>query len=159
MEQETAASKWEGKQAVQVNGVTEEQAWSVVSDFCNVHEWFPTVDTCHRVEGTDGQTSLVRYCASNKIKDEETKWAKERLVEIDPVGRCLSYTRSLRITWGSDLTWRRSKCCQWTVEMNRMEKSVESSGRLCPILLMVGRRKTLNPTWVFVFNIWRIKWK
>ncbi|KAL0660211.1 hypothetical protein Bca4012_080796 [Brassica carinata] len=102
---------------------------------------------------------LVRYCASNKIKDEETKWAKERLVEIDPVGRCLSYTRSLRITWGSDLTWRRSKCCQWTVEMNRMEKSVESSGRLCPILLMVGRRKTLNPTWVFVFNIWRIKWK
>ncbi|KAF8080078.1 hypothetical protein N665_0976s0004 [Sinapis alba] len=91
MEQETTALKWEGKQTVQVNGVTVEQAWSVVSDFCNVHKWFPTIDTCHRVEGTDGETGLVRYCASNKTKDEETKWAKERLVEMDPVGRCLSY--------------------------------------------------------------------
>ncbi|CAH8360708.1 unnamed protein product [Eruca vesicaria subsp. sativa] len=92
MEQETVSLKWEGKQAVQVNGVTVEQVWSVVSDFCNVHEWLPTIDTCRRVEGTDGHTGLVRYCASTKTKDEEeTKWAKERLVEIDPMGRCLSY--------------------------------------------------------------------
>ncbi|KAG2249926.1 hypothetical protein Bca52824_089554 [Brassica carinata] len=68
MEPETAAFKWEGKQAAQVNGVTAEQAWLVLSDFCNVHEWFPTVDTCRRVEGTDGQTGLVRYCASNTTK-------------------------------------------------------------------------------------------
>ncbi|KAF3530650.1 hypothetical protein DY000_02036738 [Brassica cretica] len=92
MEPETVVFKWEGKQAAQVNGVTAEQAWLVVSDFCNVHEWFPTVDTCSRVEGTDGQTGLVRYCASTATKeDEETKWAKERLVEFDPIGRCLSY--------------------------------------------------------------------
>ncbi|ESQ53873.1 hypothetical protein EUTSA_v10026440mg [Eutrema salsugineum] len=91
MESETAAFKWEGKQTAQVNGVTAEQVWSVVSDFCNVHEWFPTVDTCYRVQGTDGQPGLIRYCASTKTKEEETKWAKERLVEIDPTARYLSY--------------------------------------------------------------------
>ncbi|CAH2077129.1 unnamed protein product [Thlaspi arvense] len=91
METDTTTFKWEGKQAAQINGVTAEQVWSVVSDFCNVHEWFPTVDTCHRVQGTDGQPGLVRYCASTKAKEEETKWAKERLVEIDPIERCLSY--------------------------------------------------------------------
>ncbi|KAF8097026.1 hypothetical protein N665_0296s0009 [Sinapis alba] len=93
MEQETASFKWEGKQATQVNGVTAEQAWLVLSDFCNVHKWFPTVDTCRRVEGTDGEKGLVRYCASTTTKkeEEETKWAKERLVEIDPIQRCLSY--------------------------------------------------------------------
>ncbi|KAL0739345.1 hypothetical protein Bca4012_015555 [Brassica carinata] len=125
MEQETAALKWEGKQAVQVNGVTVEQAWSVVSDFCNVHEWFPTVDTCHRVEGTDGQTGLVRYCASNKIKDEETKWAKERLVEIDPVGRCLSYeVLENNVGFGSYVA---------TVKVVPVDGGDESDGKICRI--------------------------
>ncbi|XP_013730339.2 lachrymatory-factor synthase-like [Brassica napus] len=92
MERETASLRWEGKKVAQVNGVTAEQIWSVVSDFCNIHKWLPTIDTCYRVEGTDGQPGLVRYCTSTKTKDEEeTKWARERLVKIDPVERCLSY--------------------------------------------------------------------
>ncbi|XP_010432645.1 PREDICTED: lachrymatory-factor synthase-like [Camelina sativa] len=91
-EAETASCKWEGKHVAQVNGVTAEKVWSVFSDFCNIHEWFPALDTCYRVQGTDGEPGLVRYCASTKTKDEETtKWAKERLVKIDLIGRCLSY--------------------------------------------------------------------
>lgn len=91
MESQTVVLKWEGKHVAQVNGVTAEQAWSVVSDFCNVHEWFPSVATCHRVQGTDGQPGLIRYCAATKTEKEETKWALERLVEIDPIKRCLIY--------------------------------------------------------------------
>ncbi|VVB10615.1 unnamed protein product [Arabis nemorensis] len=91
MGSETVSFKWEGKHAAQVNGVTAEQVWSVVSDFCNIHEWFPTIDTCHRVQGTDGQPGLIRYCATTKTNEAETLWAKERLVMIDPIGRCLSY--------------------------------------------------------------------
>ncbi|KAL1210287.1 Lachrymatory-factor synthase [Cardamine amara subsp. amara] len=87
---ETASSKWEGKHVAQVNGVTTEKVWSVFSDFCNIQEWFPALDTCYRVQGTDGEPGLIRYVAATKTK-EETSWAKERLVKIDPIERCLSY--------------------------------------------------------------------
>ncbi|XP_010526099.1 PREDICTED: lachrymatory-factor synthase [Tarenaya hassleriana] len=97
MENETAPSKWEGKHVAGVNGVTAEKIWTAVSDFCNVDKWFPRLDTCRRVEGSDGQVGLIRYCASTETKSDGsgaaavTKWAKERLVKFDPIGRCISY--------------------------------------------------------------------
>ncbi|CAN8327092.1 unnamed protein product [Cochlearia groenlandica] len=91
MVSETVSFKWESKHTAKVNGVTADQAWSIVSDFCNIHKWFPTVDTCHRVEGTDGKPGLVRYCASTNEEEETTKWAKERVVKMDKIERCLCY--------------------------------------------------------------------
>ncbi|EOA15797.1 hypothetical protein CARUB_v10007152mg [Capsella rubella] len=90
-ESETVSCEWVGKHVAQVNGVTPEKVWSVFADFCNIQEWFPALDTCYRVQGTDGEPGLIRYCASTKTKEEGTKWAKERLVKIDHIGRCLSY--------------------------------------------------------------------
>ncbi|KAK7311760.1 hypothetical protein RJT34_10097 [Clitoria ternatea] len=82
--------KWEGKVSVEVGGVGAEEAWSVIQDFCNLHKWIP-IDTCYQVEGVLGQPGLIRYCASNVEDATAIKWAKEKLLSIDPIQRCLSY--------------------------------------------------------------------
>jgi len=97
---EESIPKWEGKVTVEVRNTVEEQVWAVLEDFCNLHKWIP-IDTCYQVEGVQGQPGLIRYCASNiksvaeddVVAEPETtiKWAKEKLLKIDPIKRCLSY--------------------------------------------------------------------
>ncbi|KAJ4841187.1 hypothetical protein Tsubulata_040547, partial [Turnera subulata] len=83
--------------SVELKGSTADQIWPLVADFCNLHRWFPNLDTCYRVEGEAGQPGLVRYCASSTqpsadgSEDGKVTWAKEKLVMINPVERCLSY--------------------------------------------------------------------
>ncbi|KAK7351503.1 hypothetical protein VNO77_11015 [Canavalia gladiata] len=86
--------KWEGKAIVELPGKEAESAWSAIQDFCNLHKWIP-LDTCYYVEGIQGQPGLIRYCAST-VKDPESqtptiKWAKEKLLTIDPIQHSLSY--------------------------------------------------------------------
>ncbi|GAV65524.1 Polyketide_cyc2 domain-containing protein [Cephalotus follicularis] len=89
--------KWEGKSVVELTGATADQIWPLFADFCNVHKWYPQLDTCYHVEGVQGRPGLIRYCASTtdtsfKSSDNTTiKWVKERLLTIDPIKRCLSY--------------------------------------------------------------------
>ncbi|CAK8568886.1 unnamed protein product [Lathyrus sativus] len=86
---------WEGKLTVELPSTAPEQAWSALEDFCNLHKWIP-IQTSHYVEGVQGQPGLVRYCSSTvKGADDESettvKWAKEKLLMMDPLQRCLSY--------------------------------------------------------------------
>ncbi|CAN0907254.1 Lachrymatory-factor synthase [Linum grandiflorum] len=81
------AKRWEGKATAELKSpITADQVWPFFDrDFCSFHNWSPTIDTCHQVEGVVGQPGLVRYCASKAM------WCKERLLAIDPTDRCLSY--------------------------------------------------------------------
>ncbi|KAJ6698041.1 LACHRYMATORY-FACTOR SYNTHASE [Salix purpurea] len=94
---EKAQGKWEGKATVELKGPTADQVWPFFEDFCNLQKWLPLVDSCHRVEGELGQPGLVRLCKFSKVSSDgsheetEIKWAKEKLIMIDPNERCLSY--------------------------------------------------------------------
>ncbi|GLT73373.1 hypothetical protein SLA2020_452370 [Shorea laevis] len=96
MEAETE-SKWEGKVSAGIAIPTAQQVWPLLEDFCNLHKWLPSLDTCYQVDGIPGQPGLIRYCAatitSSSSGGDETmiKWAKEKLLAIDPIKRCLSY--------------------------------------------------------------------
>ncbi|KAL3844196.1 hypothetical protein ACJIZ3_001599 [Penstemon smallii] len=87
--------KWEGKIAAKVEKTTPQQAWTLLEDFCNIHKWLPSIDTCHKVEGVEGRAGLVRYCASTYSGgdggDVVVKWCNEKLIEVDPINKCLSY--------------------------------------------------------------------
>ncbi|KAK7845019.1 lachrymatory-factor synthase-like [Quercus suber] len=90
-------TKWEGKACVELATPTAQEVWHLVEDFCNLHKWLTNVDTCYQVDGIPGQPGLVRYCAStitsssNGNEETMTRWAKEKLLMIDPIKRCLSY--------------------------------------------------------------------
>ncbi|MFS7990494.1 putative polyketide cyclase/dehydrase, START-like domain superfamily [Helianthus anomalus] len=99
MAKETKNLKWEGKASAQLKTTKAEQVWPLLEDFCNLHKWLPTINTCHYVQGVHGQPGLVRYCATiipssnDTDKDPTTivKWCHEKLLSLDPVQRCLSY--------------------------------------------------------------------
>jgi hypothetical protein len=94
MEAETGSKKWEGKVSAGLPIPTAAQVWPFLEDFCNLHKWLPCVETCYQVDGISGQPGMIRYCTGT-ITDgrDETmiKWAKEKLLTIDPIKRCLSY--------------------------------------------------------------------
>ncbi|KAK2661282.1 hypothetical protein Ddye_007815 [Dipteronia dyeriana] len=103
--EEERQPKWEGKTSVEIASVKPEQAWPCIEDLCNLHKWFPSMDVCYQVEGEPGKPGLILYCASTTqtfssdgTDDQEsttttttTEWAKEKLLMIDPIQRCLSY--------------------------------------------------------------------
>jgi hypothetical protein len=100
MEAETGSKKWEGKVSAGLPiPTTAAQVWPFLEDFCNLHKWLPSVDTCYQVDGISGQPGMIRYCAAtitvsstSSGRDEKMiKWAKEKLLTIDPIKRCLSY--------------------------------------------------------------------
>ncbi|KAL8522114.1 hypothetical protein ACS0TY_012313 [Phlomoides rotata] len=86
--------KWEGKAATTLPLPTAEQVWPLLADFCGIHKWLPTLDTSYKVDGVDGQPGLVRYCASGPPPPPDggdLQWCQEKLVEIDPINKWLSY--------------------------------------------------------------------
>ncbi|KAK1290657.1 Lachrymatory-factor synthase [Acorus calamus] len=82
--------EWEGKVTATLTNTTADQAWSLLKDFTNLHKILPTLQTCHLVEGVNGEIGCVRYCAAAG-GDGVVIWAKERLIEINPVRRFLRY--------------------------------------------------------------------
>ncbi|KAJ7965927.1 lachrymatory-factor synthase-like [Quillaja saponaria] len=93
--------KWDYTASVELAaGLTETQVWPLLEDFCNLHKWFP-IDTCYQVDGVPGQPGLIRYTAATTTTTPSSgsdghdvkviKWAKEKLLMIDPIQRCLSY--------------------------------------------------------------------
>ncbi|KAI4380889.1 hypothetical protein MLD38_007027 [Melastoma candidum] len=87
-------AKWRGNFSVVVAGATSDQVWPFLSDFCSFDKWMPGIDVCRLVEGIPGNPGLTRYCAANKTAPdgtETTLWANERLLEIDPAEKFLTY--------------------------------------------------------------------
>ncbi|KAH7524163.1 lachrymatory-factor synthase [Ziziphus jujuba] len=100
MEEENIGPKWEGGASAEIKGPTPQQVWDLLRDFGNLHKWIPSLDTCDLLDHGNqlpAQTGLIRYCASTKITSSAgidqtiTLWAKEKLIMIDPIKRCLSY--------------------------------------------------------------------
>ncbi|XP_071741999.1 lachrymatory-factor synthase-like [Rutidosis leptorrhynchoides] len=89
MDEKTKSSKWEGKVSRELETIKADQIWPLFEDFCTIHKWLPTINTCHHVEGVHGQPGLVRYCESSS--NDIIKWCHEKLISIDPVERNLSY--------------------------------------------------------------------
>ncbi|KAJ7958833.1 lachrymatory-factor synthase-like [Quillaja saponaria] len=90
--EEERKQKWESKASIEIAVLKAAQVWPILEDFCNFHKWFP-IDTCYQVDGASGQPGLIRYTAATTTSSSETiiKWAKEKLLMIDPIQRCLSY--------------------------------------------------------------------
>ncbi|OAY78728.1 lachrymatory-factor synthase [Ananas comosus] len=86
--------KWRGAVRAKLAGPTPDQAWSYLKDFCALDRWIPTLHTCRKVEGSDGEVGCVRYCAGSLNRSDPAApvgWSKERLVDFDPVRRSYSY--------------------------------------------------------------------
>ncbi|KAH7524161.1 lachrymatory-factor synthase [Ziziphus jujuba] len=100
MEEEKVDPKWEGEASAEIKGTTPQQVWDLLQDFGNVHKWFPNLETCYLLDDGNqfpAQTGLIRYCAFTQTTSSSgtdqtiTWWAKEKLIMIDPIKRCLSY--------------------------------------------------------------------
>ncbi|XP_058002324.1 lachrymatory-factor synthase-like, partial [Hevea brasiliensis] len=94
---EETGPKWEGKTSLELKGATADQALPFFEDFCNIHKWFPNLETGYQVEGELGKPGLIRYCAfkpqasSDSTGGNIINWAKEKLIMINTVERFLSY--------------------------------------------------------------------
>ncbi|KAK9910182.1 hypothetical protein M0R45_034154 [Rubus argutus] len=107
MEEKTQLPKWEGKTSAELKGPAAAEVWPLLADFCNIYKWFQTLETSYRVEGVPGEPGLIRYCGhSGDDNDEDDQTsdmikfsAKEKLLMIDPIRRCLSY-EVLDNSWG-----------------------------------------------------------
>ncbi|XP_065857010.1 lachrymatory-factor synthase-like [Euphorbia lathyris] len=104
-----ADEKWKGKVSAEVKGITADQVWILLADFCNLQKCMPNVDQCIKVEGEDGKPGLVRHighCVTTTTEEEQPPpssladtvekkkvaiWADEKLVIIDERERFLSY--------------------------------------------------------------------
>lgn len=89
--------KWEGKARADLAGVKAEEVWPFLADFCSLNKWFPTLSTCIKVEGIEGQPGCVRYCAGFKTHIEHAdenhvNWTKQKLLTIDPDNMTFSYS-------------------------------------------------------------------
>ncbi|OMO96211.1 Polyketide cyclase/dehydrase [Corchorus capsularis] len=82
---EGTEAKWQGKATAELKRSTGEQIWPLLEEFCNLDKFFPSVDTCYRVEGNPGQPGLVRHCKG------PGGWCNEKLLTIDSTNFCLSY--------------------------------------------------------------------
>ncbi|XP_073316343.1 uncharacterized protein [Primulina huaijiensis] len=91
MSKENDPPKWEAKSTAKLSKSTVEEAWQLVEDFCSFDKCLPTIDICYKIEGSDGEPGLVRYCAATDEGGVVLRWCHEKLVTIDSTTRCLSY--------------------------------------------------------------------
>lgn len=89
---------WEAKVSKKLNKHKPEDVWPFLEDFCSFNKWLPSIDTCYKVGGVEGRPGLIRYCAATLPPppdgnggEETIKWCHERLLEVDPIKKYLSY--------------------------------------------------------------------
>ncbi|KAJ4767970.1 Lachrymatory-factor synthase [Rhynchospora pubera] len=90
MDDQLQIEKWEGKVALDIS-TNEIQAWSLLSEFFNLHLWLPGIATCEKVTGSEALPGSVRYVASPANESGKVSWAKEELIGFDPVEKSFSY--------------------------------------------------------------------
>ncbi|KAK9099057.1 hypothetical protein Syun_026102 [Stephania yunnanensis] len=94
MEAEEVSKKWEGRVSAKVRGPRAEQVWTLLQDFFNFHNYFPSLATCHGIQGISGEPGCVRYCSGSSIRSSDGhsgSWSQERLVAVDAKQRSFSY--------------------------------------------------------------------
>ncbi|KAL4570501.1 hypothetical protein LXL04_026157 [Taraxacum kok-saghyz] len=89
----SSMAKWEGKASTTLTKASDNQIWSLFSDFFNNHKWFPNMSTSYGVHGDNGKVGCIRYCGGFSIEGNagQVNWAKEWLLAIDPDQMFLSY--------------------------------------------------------------------
>ncbi|WCJ25648.1 Polyketide cyclase/dehydrase and lipid transport superfamily protein [Euphorbia peplus] len=83
--------KWEANLREQVKGITAEEVWPLLEDFCNLHKVFPLVNNSRRLDGEAGKPGLIRYCAFQPSPAGDIFWVTEKLLMIDSNEQCLRY--------------------------------------------------------------------
>ncbi|KAK6140906.1 hypothetical protein DH2020_025368 [Rehmannia glutinosa] len=91
--------KWEAKVSTRLEQARPEQIWPLFEDFFGLQKYFPGLATCHGIEGANGQPGCIRYCSgfglkpkgNNNEPNSNLRWSKERLLDVDPIGKWLSY--------------------------------------------------------------------
>ncbi|XP_039116391.1 lachrymatory-factor synthase [Dioscorea cayenensis subsp. rotundata] len=86
--------KWEGRVQAKLRGPTAEEAWSLLQGFCTLDKWVPSIHTCYKLEGQEGQPGCIRYCAGPVNRSDNNRtigWSKEKLTAFDPLIRSYSY--------------------------------------------------------------------
>uniref|UniRef100_A0A2N9GIC2 Uncharacterized protein n=1 Tax=Fagus sylvatica TaxID=28930 RepID=A0A2N9GIC2_FAGSY len=63
--------KWEGKVCTSLTNATANQVWHLYKDFFNFHKWFPSLDTCYGIHGTNSELGCIRYCAGFSIPSND----------------------------------------------------------------------------------------
>ncbi|KAH9300375.1 hypothetical protein KI387_011958, partial [Taxus chinensis] len=84
--------KWQGSVDMPVAGPLE-IVWEIVSDYYELHKWFPGLKSCERVEGAPHQVvGCIRHCTiqSPPEHDGMDLWAAEKLVALNATNH--SYT-------------------------------------------------------------------
>lgn len=87
--------KWEGKVSTTLTDAKADQIWTLLKDFFNFHKWFPTLETCYGIHGSNSEPGCIRYCVGFSIPSDgphhPVSWSKERLVAVDHDDRTLVY--------------------------------------------------------------------
>ncbi|KAJ4750187.1 Polyketide cyclase/dehydrase and lipid transport superfamily protein [Rhynchospora pubera] len=84
--------RMEGKVTATVHLATAEQAWTLLSNFCDFHSWHPGVKICRKESGTLGVPGCIRYCQGLDKEDGiPADWANEELLSFDATGHAFSY--------------------------------------------------------------------
>eukprot|EP01018_Ginkgo_biloba_P013826 Gb_02243 [translate_table: standard] len=72
-----------------------DKVWKLGSDFLGFDKLAAHVDICKHIEGEMNKPGCVRYCSSGKgipRPDNEMSWVKEKLLTMDPVNYCFTYS-------------------------------------------------------------------
>ncbi|XP_078164539.1 lachrymatory-factor synthase-like [Carex rostrata] len=84
--------KMEGKVTATVYLATVDQAWALLSNFCDFHSWHPGVKICYKKSGTVGVPGCIRYCQGLDKEDGfPADWADEELLSFDPIVHTFRY--------------------------------------------------------------------
>ncbi|KAJ7192299.1 hypothetical protein O6H91_06G038100 [Diphasiastrum complanatum] len=87
------SSKWNGA-VKETIAAPLSRAWEIVSDFCGLRKWMPTIERCEKLEGQPYKPGCVRHVVGtgvDRMDGEKYSWVKERLLTFDPSNHLLKY--------------------------------------------------------------------
>ncbi|RXI07701.1 hypothetical protein DVH24_005474 [Malus domestica] len=139
----------------------------LLADFCNLHKWFPILDTCYQVEGVPGQPGVIRYASlypdafgktslsaddhGHHDDQRSIKWVTEKLLAIDLIERCLSYE-----IVDNNIGFKSYVGTMQVLSVNDRDcASVRSTGHLFVIRLKGGDLKTFYFFVALLSNQWQ----
>lgn len=75
--------RWQGGLRARM-AIKASKVWEMVGDFCGIHMWAPSLESCKLVQGHPNEEGCVRYCeGKRKSPQGEPMWVKEELLILD----------------------------------------------------------------------------